>query len=123
MIRWDYTELSSRELRALSHQLSPFSFEILPPGEEEEEACFIWPVLSPGQLEKVWQRLPHPDGNPELEACVFPNLYFKGKKPHGPFPQGTVSTAKHLKTTGIRDGVRTSGSGKGRVSWWRQQGR
>lgn len=43
MIAWDYIALSSWELRATSHQLLAFIFKILPPGEEEVEACFILP--------------------------------------------------------------------------------
>lgn len=104
MICWDYTELSSMKLRAFSHQLMPFIFTGLPPGEEEEEARFILPIL--WKLEEIWQRLFHCDENLESGISFFTNFCLMGKSYISPFCR-TLSLLQSICTTVIRDLLRT----------------
>lgn len=118
MICWDYSELSTRELRAFSHQLLPFIFQTLLPGEEEEEeACFILPTSWLGKLDKIWWKLFHPDGNLgwNLESGSFPVSILMDKCHIAPFCR-TLPAAKPLKETVIRDWIQTFDSRKGRDS-------
>lgn len=74
---------------AFSHQLLPFIFKTLPPGEEEGEARFVLPVLQLQKLEKICKGYSVMTGIGNLQSGPFQISIFMGKATSH-FLQGTV---------------------------------